>query len=151
MAAARLYIVVSIGITFASLRCLTRSSVYAVCTFSEVSGIFQLFTSHHHLLIFAPTDCPFSVDDLFMCLHPETISVHAIPCTKGMKICRHISLQFSQSYVSLQNLKTNLIPHRNIRHNFPILRVLDARKIALLEAQVWQRRHLRLARRRTQN
>ena len=64
-----------------------RSRVYAVCTFSEVSGIFQLFTSHHHLLIFAPTDCPLSVEDLFICLHPETISVHAIPCTKGMKIC----------------------------------------------------------------
>jgi hypothetical protein len=66
--------------------------IYAVCTFSEVSGIFQLFTSHHHLLIFAPTDCPFNVEDLFICLHPETISVHAIPCTKGIKICNPLEL-----------------------------------------------------------
>jgi hypothetical protein len=63
------------------------SIFYAVCTFAEVSGIFQLFTSHHHLLILAPTDWPFNVEDLFMCLHPETTRVHAMPCTKGMKIC----------------------------------------------------------------
>jgi hypothetical protein len=78
---------VTIRLTFASWQLWRHSVVYAVCTFAEVSGIFQLFTSHHHLLIFAPTDCPFNVEDLFMCLHPETIRVHAMPCTKGIKIC----------------------------------------------------------------
>lgn len=127
----------------------TCSSIYAVCTFSEASGIFQLFTSHHHLLIFAPTDCPFSVDDLFMCLQPDTISVHAIPCTKGIKIC--IPLASISKLQSLQEQKTNLIPHRDIRHNLPILRIFYARKIALLEAQVWEEWHLRFARRRAQD
>jgi hypothetical protein len=62
------------------------SSIYAVCSLLEVSGTFQLFTSHHHLLILAPTDWPFNVDDRFICLQPEITSVQAKPCTKGIKI-----------------------------------------------------------------
>lgn len=62
------------------------SSIYVRRTLLEISGTFQLFTSHHHLLTFAPTDCPCNCEDLFICLQPETTSVHAIPCTKGIKI-----------------------------------------------------------------
>lgn len=150
MIAARLPSADSIGSRLHSRNTFIGASVYAVCAFSEVSGIFQLFTSHHHLLILAPTDCPFSVDDLFMCLHPETIRVHAIPCTRGIKIC--ISLvSIPQSYFIQIEWKTNLIPHRDIRHNLPILRILDARKIALLEAQVRKWWHLRLTRRWAQD
>ena len=150
MIAARLSFANSIGSRLHPRNAFIDASVYAVCAFSEVSGIFQLFTSHHHLLILAPTDCPFSVDDLFMCLHPETIRVHAIPCTRGIKIC--ISLvSIPQSYFIQIEWKTNLIPHRDIRHNLPILRILNARKIALLEAQVRKWWHLRLTRRWAQD
>jgi hypothetical protein len=80
------------------------SRTYAVCSLLEVSGTFQLFTSHHHLLIFAPTDWPFNVEDRFICLQPETTSVQAKPCTKGIMIYPiHISHSPHTKTTKLQN------------------------------------------------
>jgi hypothetical protein len=81
-----LHLRLSVMLIFAFSSFVVSSSVYAVCSLLEISGTFQLFTSHHHLLIFAPTDCPFNVDDRFICLQPETTSVQAKPCTKGIMI-----------------------------------------------------------------
>ena len=51
----------------------------------DFSGTFQLFTPHHHLLIFPPILAPPISAPLFQYRQPANASVHSMPCTSGRK------------------------------------------------------------------
>src|SRR5690242_19356326 len=68
---------------------LTSETLFAsFVSLSFFSGIFQLFTPHHHLRTFAPTLCPLNLADRFQCRQPLRISVHTTPCAKHMRTLR---------------------------------------------------------------
>lgn len=55
-------------------------------------GKVQLFTPHHHRLALAPTVCPLNFEDELKTRQPETMSVQAMPCTRGITSYGFVSI-----------------------------------------------------------
>lgn len=56
-------------------------------SYHVLSGIFQLFTPHHHFLTLPPILAPPTSAPLFQYRQPAKASVHSMPCTSGSITC----------------------------------------------------------------
>jgi hypothetical protein len=115
-------------------------------------GTCQLFTSYHHLRTRLPRVWPLSEALRFQKRQPESARVQTVPWIKGRSTWQQKKRRVSEELYtiltpSIQRLQLDcdgayLISGSDPRHSTPCLSILDARQVALLEAQIWKRREI---------
>lgn len=66
----------------------------------SLCGTFQLFTSHHHFRILAPSFWPWNLLPRFQCRQPNMIRFQRMPCVRGRKTWSRIVMKATFQLVS---------------------------------------------------